>query len=91
MPAFFRPNGIQTNSNKPKGGNYRHFGNIIGGDWNLQIALLQSQLAEYGTTVQTSYQVSHAGERVLVFYRLQIEKAVVAAGPPGAVLFLDHV
>ncbi len=37
-------------------------GNVSGGYWDLQVALLQVQFTENGTSVQASYQIGHVGQ-----------------------------
>jgi hypothetical protein len=62
-----------------------------GGNGYLMVFFDQVNLAEDRAAVQAVGQVLHVWEGVLVRGGDGVEAAVVTAGPPGAILFGDHV
>ena len=63
--------------------------NVVWVDRNLVVPLQEIQLAEDANVMEVECHVSHVGQRVVAGFSDHIKMAVITAGPPGAIVFLD--
>jgi hypothetical protein len=66
-------------------------GDVLRRHGDLKVPFAEVQLTKQLAAVQASCQISHIRQGVFILHRLQVQLAVIAAGPPGAVFLLHHV